>query len=300
MTRGPSSPSTNANGPGPLVLRTLLGKRQVPTALICLTSIRRALVPCPTLVVHDDGTLDDDDLAALADRLGPDIRFLMRSQADGMLSVALAKFPALERLRQSNNLMLKLLDVLLLGSEPYLYFVDADVIAFRRLHDLFPVPLGGALFMRDFQHAYALAWNHAAEFRTLQVCGHINTGLIAYPRAAFEIDYLEWIARNPRIDFHRRGWFFEQTAWAALAARLPAWTYDPSEVAVVGARTALPGTLALGHFVSSFRGRLTEVAGLSPEAREPTALALWPARLLSPLSFLLDRGAARLKRAWPA
>jgi hypothetical protein len=103
--------------------------------LQCLGSLVRS-VPGVSLVVHEDGTLTDEDVEKLKGAF-PLQQLVRRRDADEAMREALDRYPACSRMRSENTLMLKLFDVALMSSDVDIRYCDTDVLFFRRVAGLF-------------------------------------------------------------------------------------------------------------------------------------------------------------------
>ncbi|HEX4956231.1 MAG TPA: hypothetical protein VF017_22810 [Thermoanaerobaculia bacterium] len=274
----------------------LLGSAQVATALPCLASLLSYSAEPLSLRIHDDGSLTTADRERLTAQLGP-FELVTRRQADAAMAEKLAAHPACRSYRESHPLGLKLLDVPLLAREEALAFCDSDVLFLRPFLRLFELPpAAGALLMRDRQNAYSVRSWHLATSRCLALPRRANSGILAFRRAAFDLDLAEWFLRDPRFAFAPV--WREQTAWALLARRAGCALLDEAQVRIPAPGEPIgPETVAL-HFVSPVRHLLADVAARAPDRRgEPpvplrSALAL-PCR---PWHLLGDELRRRLGR----
>ncbi|HBL31381.1 MAG TPA: hypothetical protein DD490_31530 [Acidobacteria bacterium] len=259
----------------PLVVTSLLGHSHVDMALLCLGSLLAHAAEPVRLRLHDDGTLTGEDRARLAEGLAePEI--VARGDAEERLAEHLAARPATRELRRTNPLGLKLVDAAVLGAEERLLFCDTDVLFFRPFSGLWGAE-GETVFLHDTQHAYSVrSWQVLREPR-LRLAGFVNTGIVGFPRAAYDADLLEWFLAHPA--YHRTPVWVEQTAWALLGARHGCRFVDPSRVRLPGERFTPPEGLVALHFVTPRRALLPLYAGWARAAAgaEPVALTTVPA-----------------------
>jgi hypothetical protein len=279
----------------PLIMRSLVGKAQLPIALRCLPTLVRACRQLTTLIVHDDGTLDQADAERLAAALGSRMRLLPRNQADEHVLPKLTRFSALRRFRASNPLALKLIDVGLMSKNTRIAFCDSDVLFFHTFVDLFPVGEDAAVFMKDYRNAYSMSWKDAIILNEFKILKKINTGLFCFPQAAFDLDYLNYMLSRPQM---LSGWpgHAEQTAWAALAGKVATFQYDPSQVRVVDGRIKLDENIQIAHFVATHRERLSEIKLPQDLSSAPGMLGVVRPGRLSVSGFLTERLIARARR----
>jgi hypothetical protein len=269
---------------------TLLGHAHVDMALLCLGSLLAYAAEPVRLRIHDDGTLTGEDQERLAAGLA-EPEFVARAEAEERLADVLATRPALRELRRTNPLGLKLIDAPLLAPAGRLLFCDSDVLFFRPFSGLWGLD-GETVFLRDTQNAYSVrSWQLLREPR-LRLAGHVNTGLVGFPKAAYDPDLLEWFLSHPGSK--RTPVWVEQTAWALLGARTGCRFVDPARVRLAGESAELPGELVALHFVSPRRALLPAVAGQARDRRgePPIALETVPA----PLCHWWDLAATELYR----
>lgn len=235
------------------IVTTLLGHAHVDMALVCLGSLLACSAEPLRLRIHDDGTLTDGDRERLTEGLaGPD--FVSRAEADERLADLLVSRPATRAMRRRNPLGLKLVDAALLAPAERLLFCDSDVLFFRPFTGLWGSE-GETVFLRDSQNAYSVrSWDLLREPR-LRLAGHVNTGIVGFPRSAYDPDLIEWFLARPA--FNRTPVWLEQTAWALLGGRTGCRLVDPARVRLPGetAGELDEETVAL-HFVSPRRAQL--------------------------------------------
>lgn len=295
---------TNRNGPAdanreapaaacePIEVAVLLGHAHVSMALDCVASLATYSADALRFVVHDDGSLAAEDRERLAERLGA-VRFLARDEADDRLAGELAGRPALSRFRAANPLALKLIDAPLLADGERLSYCDSDVLFRRPFRGLFRAATD-AVFMSDLDHAYSVRSWHLLVHRRLRLPCRVNTGIVCFPRAGYDLDLLEWFLRQPRLQ--RPPVWAEQTGWALLGRRAGCRRIDPRQalLPVEGWERLDPVAV---HFVSPLRARLTPaLAGGSDRRGEPPLeIALVPAGRLNAPGLLLAEIRRRMR-----
>ena len=97
-------------------------------AVICLNSLLATSQEKLQLVIHDDGSLTDEDQALIRGEL-PKALVVSRDQADGELARPLEAFPTLKQARPKLPHLLKILDVPMLCRGENVSFVDSDVFS---------------------------------------------------------------------------------------------------------------------------------------------------------------------------
>lgn len=256
---------------------TLLGHAHVDMALVCLGSLLAYSAEPVRLRIQDDGTLTGEDRERLAAGLAePGI--VPRAEAEERLEEHLAARPATRALRRTNPLGLKLVDAPLLAPGERLLFCDSDVLFFRPFSGLWGAD-GETVFLHDTQNAYSVrSWEVLREPR-LRLAGHVNTGIVGFPREAYDPDLLEWFLAHPAS--RRTPVWVEQTAWALLGAQSGCRFVDPERVRLAGDEFDLPEEIVALHFVSPRRALLPAYQERSRDRRgePPVALETVPAPL---------------------
>jgi hypothetical protein len=250
------------------VVRTLLGHQHFDLSMKCLGTARRFNRDPFGLVVHDDGTLTERELDGMQRLLAP-TTVVRRAEADEMVLAQLKNYPACARFREEHPLAMKLFDVALLG-EGEIAAIDSDVCFFRPFRRLFTFPdeQTGAVFMRDFQNAYALRSFDYWPIGDFRVPCRANTGIIHFRRRDYDLDFLERMLwqYGPAMT-KRMAWWVEQTCWAALGGRARCRVLDLQQFSVAReVQSRSPTTIGL-HFVGASRHLFDEAyAGLDLNA----------------------------------
>jgi hypothetical protein len=282
----------------PATVSVLLGHAHVEMALLCLGSLLAYAAEPVRLRIHDDGTLTEGDRERLAAGLA-EPGFVPRAEAEERLEQHLASRPATRALRRSNPLGLKLVDAPLLASGERLLFCDSDVLFFRPFSGLWG-EAGEAVFLRDTQSAYSVrSWQMLREPRLRLPC-RVNTGIVGFPRAAYDPDLLEWFLSHPA--YQRTPVWAEQTAWALLGGRAGCRFVDPERVRLPpeeeGDRVELPDEIVALHFVSPRRGLLPAFTARARDRRgePPVLLRTVPAPLCRSWHLAATELLRRLRR----
>ena len=262
-------------------------------ALACLGSLRQCSAVPVRLILHDDGTLDEESRARLAEGLDG-ARIVTREEADDRLATLLAGAPAVRSYREAHPLGCKLVDVPLLAEEPVVQYCDADILFLRRYRGLFDglAATCDARFMTDYQCAYSLRALDLVSERALRPAYRVNTGIVQIRRAAIGMDTIERSFGRARS--HRTPQWAEQTCWALIAEELRTELLDPEQLRFPFAGPPeRPGTIAL-HFIGPLRGSLDRwlrsVRAAEPTAR-PEPVVSRPARRSTPVDLALAEAA---------
>jgi hypothetical protein len=272
---------------------SLLGHRQLETALVCLGSLVRCSAEPLALRLHDDGTLTGPDRGRLEAGLGR-VHLISREEADDRVAGLLARRPALRAYRRHQPLALKLIDAVLFGGEELAY-CDSDVLFLRPFSGLFQLPgRTGAVFMSDRQNAYSARSWHLLAHRRLRLPQRVNSGVVVYRTDAYDPDFLEWYLSRPEFLFAPV--WVEQTAWALLGWQAGCRLLDPLQVAFPEEGKPAGGGVVALHFVSPLRSLLPRHAAAPAGGEPPIALRTVPARRCRTLDLAATEARRWLKR----
>lgn len=274
---------------------SLLGHRQLETALVCLGSLVRHSAEPLALRLHDDGTLTGEDRERLEAGLDPAL-LVSREEADDRAAGLLARRPALRAYRRDHPLALKLIDAVLFGGEELAY-CDSDILFLRPFRGLFRLPgPAGAVFMSDRQNAYSVRSWHLLAHRRLRLPRRVNSGVVVYRTGAYDPDLLEWYLSRPELLFAPV--WVEQTAWALLGWQSGCRLLDPAQVAFPEAGRPVGDGVAALHFVSPVRSLLPRYAPLAEAAGDgpPVEIRSRPAARCRALDMAATEARRWLKR----
>jgi hypothetical protein len=280
----------------------------VDLALTCLSSLKRCSANPVRLILHDDGSLTDEDAARLETTLAP-ARVIRRKDADERMADELRKLPVSAAFRKETCMGLKLCDSLYYNTDPTYIYVDADIFFFRPFKDLFTFPDADthALFMHDaLENTYSFrSWDLALCPR-MTLPQQVNAGLCAVRREKYDPQFIEWFLANPRHARNRHHGVPEQTAWAVLAMKINGRKWDQRDIAVSFPGMAVTPRLIAAHFVGMFRYLLPEyVPQALPHTDQPISPGpTLPMKRCTPFHLarnesnrIISRYLARLRRA---
>ena len=173
------------------------------------------------LCIHDDGSLDDEALGALAAHF-PHGRIITRSDADALMADRLDAYPRTKAFRDSNILALKATDFaaylegerMLLFDSDLLFFSEPFALLDRLESDRFSINA----FNADVASAYVVEPQDAREQFNIFLLPLVNSGLGVIQRDLIRYDWLEEFLEFEPI---RQGhfWRIEQTLFALSASR---------------------------------------------------------------------------------
>jgi hypothetical protein len=274
---------------------SLLGHAHLEMAILCLGSLLRCSAEPLALRLHDDGSLTAGDRERLASALG-EPALVPRAEADDRVAEVLARRPALAAFRRANPLALKLVDAVVCAGDELAY-CDTDVLFVRPFSGLFHGETGGAVFMADRQNAYSIRSWHLLRHRRLRLPRHVNSGILQFPRAAWDPDLLEWYLGRPEMGFAPV--WMEQTAWALLGAAAGCRLFDPRQIVIPQGPppAAPPAEIVALHFVSPVRGLLPLWAAVRVEGRASVPVGRVPAGRCGALTLAATEVRRRLGRS---
>jgi hypothetical protein len=226
-------------------IRTLIGHKEMPTGLICLKSLQKHNHDPFTLIVHDDGTLTEEDRTNLSKFTQ---LIISRKDADEIIEQRLKRFPNCLAYRRQHPHGLKLFDITLM-SDSFLAYTDSDIFFQRPFIGLFKP--SRCVFMQEKQNAYTLRPWHALRIRVPQ---GVNTGLILFQTDLFDLYYIESLLSMLQLQqiFERRPYWIEQTIWAALGWRIGCRLLDSRQFQIAHPKIKAEDAIAI-HYVSTYR-----------------------------------------------
>jgi hypothetical protein len=148
----------------------------------------------------------------------------------------------------------------------------------------------GGVFMQDIQDAYSLRPWHIYPIGKVRVPQRVNSGLILFRSAAYDLDFIEWMLNREQLSevFQKRPHWIEQTCWAALGWRAGCrvWSERQIIIATPSMKDFSDETVAI-HFVAACRGKLSDFSAQSSGSSSPsdaaTEIRSGPARISSPM-----------------
>jgi len=257
-------------------IRTLLCHRDVDLAIHCLQSAVTMSADPVNVVVHEDGSLTDEDRDKVLGTLNGS-RILSRTEADEVMAQKLGGHRYARAFRDGSVWGLKLLDVVL-AEDGMCFYVDGDVRFFRPFRSLFTANAtqDRCVFLKDtVWQAYSVRPWHLMDRRGLKVASGINTGMTFCDPKVFDLDFVDWFLAQP--DWKVIPAWTEPTCWAALAVRAQGCAVNPAQITNLYPSAKVSEMTVGGHFLSAYRNRWQNLleAPLKPKA-EPQSMVLEP------------------------
>lgn len=263
-------------------------------ASLCLRTLQRSWQEPFKLIIHEDGSLTEEDREKIAAAL-PNTEILRRKDHVEKIESVLAGFPAARKYRSEHPLSNKLLDVPIIASEPDLHFVDCDLVFFRPFTGLFDAP--GTLFSREDDQGFSARILPLMKMRGPLPCG-FNSGLFRLPKAKYDLDVIEWFLSKPELRTFPQ--LVEQTAYSFLFGVKGCQNFDTRQFVSSRSQCVVGNETLSVHLMYDLKKRVDEFAGIADRtlaaSPAPVRVKFQPARALTRLD-LLARKFTRWRRA---
>lgn len=250
-------PSTDCDR-SPVPLHLLTSRADWRMALWMIASLHETTRLQWSVVLHEDGSLDDVALAAIA-RVLPDARIVRRDAADARMQALLANFPRCADYRRRMPHGLKAFDIPLMADADRFVMIDPDVLFFARpgklLDWVFSPEDRSCWFNQDFQEPSPISVEVAHAELGIRLWPRVNSGLCLLVResitdtAAME----SWLERD-ELQNPDTQWRVEQTLLALSASRTDCGGLLPGCYEVSPRRHCATGCVAR-HYVGCVRDR---------------------------------------------
>ena len=275
-----------------LEVHNLVCHRDISIALVCLKSLLATSQEKLRIVVHDDGSLTDEDKTCIRAQL-PDSILVSRDQADHELAVVLDGLPTLRKARLKLPHLLKVLDVPMLCRSDNVCFVDSDVLFLRAHRGLFEISKtrsACARFMLDIRTCHGFRLKDFWPLGPVSPIARLNSGLFCIRRNVIDFDWVEAVCSRVGLSqiLQHRSWF-EQGLWATIAGRIGCEMVDRSQIATAEIVSQIPQDPIALHFITPVRELLKDYA---PQAQ--------PSRSAEPIRAVPAASYTILHAAWAA
>jgi hypothetical protein len=242
-----------------LEIHNLVCHRDVSIALLCLKSLLATSQEKLEIVIHDDGSLTDEDQTLILAELSNSV-LVSRDQADRELASVLGTLPTLRKARLKLPNMLKVLDVPMLCRSDNVCFIDSDVFFLRAHRDLFEISKTsgvGARFMSDIRTCHGYRLKDFWPLGPVSPIARLNSGLFCIRRDSIDFDWIEAVCSRVGLTqmMERHSWF-EQGLWAAIAGRVGCEMIDRSQIATAEVVSQIPQDPIALHFITPVRALL--------------------------------------------
>ena len=263
-----------------LEVHNLLCHRDISTALICLKSLLSTSQEKLQIIVHDDGSLTNEDQTFIRDQL-PNSALVSRDQADRELAIVLDALPILRKARLKLPHLLKVLDVPMLCRSDNVCFVDSDVFFLRAHRALFEISKPRSVharFMSDIRTCHGFRLKDFWPLGPVSPIARLNSGLFCIKRNVIDFDWIEAVCSRVGLSqmLQHRSWF-EQGLWAAIAARVGCEMIDHSQIATAEVASQIPQDPIALHFVTPVRALLQHYVARVQASRSAEGIRSVPA-----------------------
>jgi hypothetical protein len=237
----------------PIILRSLVCKRDMQMALICFHSLHVALGNKINLIIHEDGSLEDKDANTLAERF-PLATIIRRRDTEEIVMESLSQYPSCRKYRQTHPLSNKLLDIPLL-SDKSVQFIDCDILFFQKVRSLFG-DYQGNIFMFEDDDGHCAPLLNLIVKHDFRIAKGFNSGLFRFDLSGYDLDWIDWMLGRP--DLMRVPGLAEQTCYAALSGRRQLRQFSPRQFfcSRFTPITITPETIAV-HFIYHLKQRVS-------------------------------------------
>jgi hypothetical protein len=236
-----------------LSISVLLCKAHLDMAKFCLPTLATACKDAYEGRVYDDGSLRPEELEELAELL-PGWTMVTAHESDELVEPLLRSAPACREFRLRHPFGRKLIDIPLIHPMGYGY-VDSDVVFVRDFtgFDRAGHTGGGLTYMWDIGDYSSIQFVHRYLTGTrIRLAERVNAGFVFVGKGTYDLEFVEWFLSQPR--YRDQDWAVEQTCWAAMAARVDAAYFSPSQVIFPPPDHRIPAEAVALHYVSPLRG----------------------------------------------
>src|SRR6266496_3122089 len=263
-----------------LEVHNLVSHRDISIALICLKSLLATSQEKLQIIVHDDGSLTDEDQTLIRAQL-PNSTLMSRDQADRGLAIVLDRLPTLRQARLKLPHLLKVLDVPMLCRRDHVCFVDSDVFFLRAHRGLFEISKARSVcarFMFDSRTCHGFRLKDFWPLGPVSPIARLNSGLFCIKRNVIDFDWVEAVCSRVGLSqiLQHRSWF-EQGLWAAIAARVGCEMIDPSQIATAEVVSQIPEDPIALHFITPVRPLLERYVARVQASRSAEGIRSMPA-----------------------
>lgn len=286
----------------PMQVHSMICHRDVDLGMKCLGSLLKFCIDPIELVLHDDGSLEKNDLSIINGTL-PGAKLVSRCEADDIILPVLRDYKHLLHFRERSATGMKLVDLGYMSNSD-LTMCDTDVCFFRPFDNMFllPDPDVNCLFLKDITNSYCIKpWQTGP----LKLLDRFNCGLMTLRKDQFDLGKLDKLVYEiESSSAYKKNepyqWFLEQTCWSAASSKSNSRYWDPKRVRLISPTDRFDPTIVCGHFVKSARGlldnfdRRSRDAGLDMES--PVRIETFPAMSYNTLRYASDRIENRWRR----
>jgi hypothetical protein len=239
----------------PIETHLMCCERDYLSAVWALKSFYCAARVTYPLVIHLQGLMPARAHRALAVHF-PEALIIPQHDADEAIEPQLRErgLHHLLEARQRSPVMMKLIDVVLLGSARGILCLDSDLLFFR-----YPARLAIAdvparsVFMRDVSSGYSISLDRAVSALQVRLAPAINTGIMLFRREHVSLERCESFLM--RLDLPTYDGLIEQTLYALCASERGDVEYLPDDYVI--SMQPGPDNVVARHYAGPSRALLT-------------------------------------------
>lgn len=269
----------------PVTVRTLLCKAHLKPGLLCLRSIVESGGENVSLLIHEDGSLDANDIAQLESEI-PRAQVVTKASVEPLVAEKLKDFPACREARARNVMFLKMFDIALSEAQTpqnHLRYIDSDILFFRRLSGFFDTPIP-AVF--GCERGVVLCSPHLRMWRLVRgpMLRGVNGGVFFLDMNWFDLERIEWLIKNVFLPGPKHPHMIDQSLYAMLYARPQTRLVAQEMVQLATDIQPNHPDLAAIHFVGSDKNNAFNYA---EKSRETLQMPPMPAKFEVPKTHTL-------------
>ena len=214
-------------------------------------------------IIHDDGTLSDDDVREIKQNF-PDATVIRRDVADDILDEALSAFPHCRENRKKHPWFLKVFDTRHYAPHERYIVIDSDIVFFKRpdfVREWMRERPETFWFMEDTKEKYSSTRQGIESEMGFPVWERVNSGLDLMVRPAVELELAEKFLQRC-APLAREFCFLEQTFFAVVGAAWRRGGKLPKEYEISWTNFRRKGAVCR-HYVGAFKNDALFVEGAS-------------------------------------
>jgi hypothetical protein len=224
------TPPVECNDVSGVEVHILTCKRDLLDALWSLKSFYHFNAIDPMLVVHEDGTFDEECARTMREHF-KGCRIIRLKQANEEMRTWLRprKYAFEYRFTRYMFHSMKLFDFYRYSQADGIVFLDSDLLFFRGSNEIRDdLETGRPFFMNDYRSSYSFDPETLGRSLGMEILPNVNSGLMHMPMKNYDEELLErFLKLCHDNDYPHHGWM-EQTAHAVLISKSPELSHSLS------------------------------------------------------------------------
>lgn len=232
-----------------MIIHSLTCSRDFALASACFRSQVEHLHGLSRLIIHDDGTITEEQRCAF-EAISEKVEVRLRGEREERVLDQLSHHPLVQAWRDRHPLMLKVVDIVLECGEDALHYLDSDIFFFTGTNDLLPNH-HPAVCCHDDGQGFSGPLLSLKRSYGARLIKNFNSGILKFPKSRFDLDFMEDFLGRP--DLLVQPGMVEQTLFCLLTGSGPTWQTTQKDVHCSYKQTVLePSALAV-HFIYSMK-----------------------------------------------